>query len=150
MRASTIRILGVCLGGAVLVAVFIGCSGDDDTTDATVPAAPSPDVCAQMNELEDAVAEMAELDVVAAGTDALNEAVDNVRAQTDALKETASAEVSDEVEALDSAVTDAEETVDSLDEAGSVNEKIDLIQSAFTPVLAAAAELRDALAPDCG
>jgi hypothetical protein len=136
-------ILGLC----ILVALsFLACGDDDDNAASTSSA----NVCAQKDAVQVAVTDLASINILAAGTDALHESVDKVKTETAALKDVAGADVADEVDALDSAVSQAEDTVSSLDNGGTVNEKIDELQSAFTEVATTATALGEAMQKDCG
>ncbi len=128
------------------IAIFaIACGDDDNDSSAT----PTPSVCDAEEALDQAVTNLADLDVVSEGTNALNAAVADVKTELGDLKTAVGSDVADEVDALDTAVSDAEETLSGIDNDATLNEKIDAVQSAFTGVATAAADLKDALSQEC-
>jgi predicted nucleic acid-binding Zn-ribbon protein len=144
-------IAGSLLLAALLLAVACGdddttTNGGDGTTAATTAAA---DVCDQKDALEAAVDDLANLDVLAEGTNALDASVENVKTELDDLKTAVGDEVADEVEAMETAVEDAEDTLSGISDDATLNEKIDDVQSAVTGVATAADSLITALETDC-
>jgi len=128
------------------IAIFAIACGDDDN-DST--ATPTPSVCDAEEALDQAVTNLTDLDVVSEGTNALNAAVADVKTELGDLKTAVGSDVADEVDALDTAVSDAEETLSGIDNDATLNEKIDAVQSAFTGVATAGADLKDALSQEC-
>lgn len=131
-----------------LASMFAACNDDDDDDTSGDDTSATPSVCDQKDAVESAVADLADIDVLTEGTDALNENVAAVRTEVDSLKEIASQDVEEEVDALDTAVTDAEDILSGLDDA-TLNEKIDGVQEALTGVATASADLADALSNEC-
>jgi hypothetical protein len=119
----TIARLIVAAFVSLFVAGSFACRGDDDNATAT------PGVCQQKEELKSSLTDLADLNVVASGTDALHESVDKVKSETEDMKKVASADVQDEVDALDSAVGSAEDTLNDINSSDSLNEKIDQVQA---------------------
>jgi len=129
---------------AAIVALAVACSGDDES-DAT----PTPSVCDQADAVRQSVEGLADLNVIASGTDELTASVDEVRTEVQALRQTVSDEIRPEAEALETAVDDAKETLSGIDDDATLNEKIDDVQTALTGVATAAADLATALENDC-
>ncbi|MFB3111568.1 MAG: hypothetical protein ACE10G_05995, partial [Gemmatimonadales bacterium] len=71
----------VILAGDLIVAA--ACSDDDSNGDANGTAAPS--VCDQADNLQQSVDELAQLDVIAAGTNGLTAAMEQVRSDAESL-----------------------------------------------------------------
>ena len=136
------RILLLTLFALIPLAVA-ACSGDDTTP------TPTPSVCQQKDDLDSAIQDLKNTDVVAGGTDQLHKSVDAVKTQAAELKDAASANVSDEVNNLQDSINNAEDAVNSLGDANGVNQKIDQLQSAFTNVASAGSALDTALKQDC-
>jgi predicted nucleic acid-binding Zn-ribbon protein len=106
-------------------------------------------VCDQKDALEAAVDDLANLDVLAEGTNALDASVENVKTELDDLKTAVGDEVADEVDAMETAVEDADDTLSGISDDATLNEKIDDVQSAVTGVATAADSLVTALEADC-
>jgi hypothetical protein len=135
---------------AVLVAALTfaaACSDDDDDDDTGGTATAS--VCDEAQAVQDSVAELSDLDVLAEGTNALSAAVTDVKTELADLRGAVSADVEDEVEAMESAVTDAEEILSGIEDDATLNEMIDDVQSALTGIATAATALDTALQNDC-
>ena len=130
---------------AAIVALVVACSGDDDEGEAT----PTPSVCDQADAVRQSVEGLADLNVIASGTEGLTAAVDDVRTELQALRQTASAEIRPEVEALETAVDDAKETLSNIDSDATLSEKIADVETALGSVAIAAANLADALNNEC-
>jgi hypothetical protein len=127
-----------------LLTVMAACSDDDDG-DTT----PTPSVCDQKDAVETAVTDLADIDVLSEGTDALNDNVANVKTELADLKTVASEDVQPEVDALDAAISDAEETLSTIGDDATLNEKIDDVQAALTGIATASQDLATALDNDC-
>ena len=130
---------------AAIVALAVACSGDDDEGEAT----PTPSVCDQADAVRQSVEGLANLDVIASGTDGLTAAVDDVRTELQALRQTASDEIRPEVEALETAVEDGQETLSNIDSDAKLSEKIADVETALGGIAIAAADLADALNNEC-
>lgn len=126
---------------ALLALVAVAC-GDDDDDDVSV--------CDQQEKVQQSVTDLANINVLSDGTDALQEGVDNVKTELETLRDVVREDTQDEVDALTQAVTDAGETFANLGEAGGINDKIDEIQVALTTIVTSATALRDALSQECG
>jgi gas vesicle protein len=150
---------------AVLLALAAACGDDDETTNGgtesptngatdgatngATDGATSADVCDQKDAVASAVADLADIDVLEEGTDALNANVENVKTELSDLKETVSEDAQDEVEDLETAVTDAEETLSGITDDSTLNQRIDAVQSALTGIATASTALVSALENEC-
>jgi len=135
----------LCSLTAAIAMLAVACGDDDGGGDAT----PTPSVCDAEEALQQAVTNLADINVVSEGTNALNTAVADVKTELDDLKTAVGSDVADEVDDLQTAVSDAEDTLSGIDNDATLNEKIDDVQSAFTGVATAAAALKDALSQEC-
>jgi len=129
---------------AAIVALAVACSGDDES-DAT----PTPSVCDQADAVRQSVEGLADLNVIASGTDELTASVDEVRTEVQALRQTVSDEIRPEAEALETAVDDAKETLSNIDSDAKLSEKIADVETALGGIAAAAAALAAALNNEC-
>jgi gas vesicle protein len=150
---------------AVLLALAAACGDDDETTNGGGTEAPTngatdgatngatngatADVCDQKDAVASAVADLADIDVLEEGTDALNANIENVKTELSDLKETVTEDAQDEVEDLETAVTDAEETLSGITDESTLNEQIDAVQSALTGIATASTALVSALENEC-
>ena len=96
-RRSRALFVGTVLG---LVALA-GCGDDDD-------ASAQEEYCAAGESLESSVAALANLDLIAGGTDSLSAAVDTVQDDVNELRDSASDAAADDVDALEQSVDDLE------------------------------------------
>ena len=150
--SRNVRRVVACLAMAALVA---SCGSDDssstsDSTSETSPApaastadstpdetsaAPSGDVCADREALRDSVAALADVDLVAEGTNGAKSAISAVKDDLAALRSSAGSELEPEVQAVQDAVDDLETAVGNLDSGGAtqaVTAVSDLVTSAGT------------------
>jgi signal transduction protein with GAF and PtsI domain len=151
---------------AVLVALVVACGDDDETTNggtdsptngatdgatngATDGTSTADEVCDQKDAVASAVADLADIDVLAEGTDALNASVENVKTELSDLKAAVSDDAKDEVEDLETAVSDAEETLSGITDDSTLNQRIDAVQSALTGIATASTALVSALENEC-
>ena len=109
-----IRVI-VVLIVALLASVAAAC-GDDDDSSSDTGGTSAPSVCDQRDNLNQSVNDLADLDVIAGGTDSLNAAVDRVESDLDSLAATTSSEVQAEVDDLNEAIDRADETFSNLDD----------------------------------
>ena len=145
-----LRVVALLAMGALVAA----CGSDDssstsDSTSATSPAAtstadstsdetsaaPSGDVCADREALRDSVAALADVDLVAEGTNGATSAISAVKDDLAALRTSAGSELEPEVQAVQDAVDDLETAVGNLDSGGAsqaVTAVSDLVTSAGT------------------
>jgi gas vesicle protein len=150
----------------VLLALVVACGDDDETTNggtdsptngatdgatngATDGATEGADVCDQKDAVASAVADLADIDVLEEGTDALNANIENVKTELSDLKENVSEDVQDEVEDLETAVSDAEETLSGITDDSTLNQRIDAVQSALTGIATASTALVSAVENEC-
>ena len=131
-----VRLIAITSVAALVLAVA-ACSGDDNS-DAT----PTPSVCDEKDALQQSVEDLTSLDVIASGTDGLTTAVDNVKTNLDNLKTTASDSVQPQVEALQTAIEDAQNTLSNINSDAKLSEKIADVETAFTGISTAAADLK--------
>ena len=150
--SRNVRRVVACLAMAALVAA---CGSDDspstsDSTSETSPApaastadstpdetsaAPSGDVCADREALRDSVAALADVDLVAEGTNGAKSAISAVKDDLAALRSSAGSELEPEVQAVQDAVDDLETAVGNLDSGGAtqaVTAVSDLVTSSGT------------------
>jgi hypothetical protein len=128
-----------------LLTLGAACSDDDSSDGGT----PTPSVCDRRDAVEVAVANVADIDVLAEGTDALKAAVDDLETEVSALKEAVSEDLQDEVDAMETAASDAGDTLDEIDSEATLNEKIDDLQAALTGIATTSADLLTALDQEC-
>jgi predicted nucleic acid-binding Zn-ribbon protein len=134
-----------------VLAVFAACNDDDDDdTTGGDDTSSTPSVCDQKDAVESAVTDLADIDVLAEGTDALNENVANVKTELADLKSIVSDDVQPEVEAMETAVSDAEDILADIGDDATLNEKIDDVQTALTGIVTASDNLATALDSECG
>jgi len=108
-----IRVI-VVLIVALLASVAAACGDDDSSSDTGDTSTAS--VCDQRDNLNQSVNDLADLDVIAGGTDSLNAAVDRVESDLDSLAAVTSSEVQAEVDDLNEAIDRADETFSNLDD----------------------------------
>ncbi len=108
-----IRVI-VVLIVALLASVAAACGDDDDSSDTGSTSTPS--VCDQRDNLNQSVNDLADLDVIAGGTDSLNAAIERVESDVESLAAVTSSEVEAEVDDLNDAIDRADETFSDLDD----------------------------------
>ena len=108
-----IRVI-VVLIVALLASVAAACGDDDSSSDTGDTSTAS--VCDQRDNLNQSVNDLADLDVIAGGTDSLNAAVDRVESDLDSLAAVTSSDVQTEVDDLNEAIDRADETFSNLDD----------------------------------
>jgi hypothetical protein len=141
MKTRTLPLLTFSL--LLLVALGLAaCSDDDDGGD-------SVSVCDQQGNVQAAVEDLANVNVLADGTTALQDGIDNVRSELQGLRDAVEEDIQDEVDAFTTAVTTAQDTFASLGDGSSINDQIDEVQAALTAVVESADALRDALSQEC-
>ena len=133
---------------AVSLIVAAACSDDDSNGDANGTAAPS--VCDQADTLQQSVDELAQLDVIAAGTNGLNAAVDQVRVDVESLSALVGTETADEAAALTDAIDQADETFSTLEDQESLLAATADVALVIAQVATAANEVVEALSFECG
>ena len=101
MRRPAVLIASVSV---VLALSLTACGDDDDPT-------PEEAFCDDAAALKTSVTSLADLDVVAEGTNGLETALGDVRSDLDSLSDSGSEVAADEIDALKSAVGDLEESV---------------------------------------
>ena len=143
-----IRIIVVLAGALILAAA---CSDGDSNGDGNGTAAPS--VCDQADTLQQSVDDLAQLDVMeilAAGTNGLNAAIDQVRSDVESLSVLVSTEVADDAAVLTDAVEQADETFSTLEDQESLLAATAEVGLVIAQVATAADGLKEALSFECG
>lgn len=136
----------IAIGAVAILALSVAaCSDDDDDNDAT----PTPSVCDQAQTLQSSVQDLANLNVISAGTSGLTAAVDQVKTDADALKTTASDAIAPDVDALQTAIDDARETLSNIDSDASLSSRIADVETALQGIATAAADLKDTIENEC-
>jgi hypothetical protein len=147
-----------CLSALVLAVGLGACSGDDSSEGSSAADTENAEqLCADWAQTRAAVTALADVDVVADGTDALRAAVDGVTETLRPLRESAGESVGDEVEDLGQSVADLATEVAGLtgEPAGEDGEGDDAgsglvaVGEAVQGVSAAADDLGTALEPGC-
>ncbi len=136
----------VILAGALIVAA--ACSDGDSNGDGNGTAAPS--VCDRADTLEQSVDELAQLDVIAAGTNGLNAAIDQVRSDVESLSVLVGTDVAEEAAVLTDAVDQADETFSTLEDQESLLAAAAEVGLVIAQVATAADDLVTALSFECG
>jgi uncharacterized protein YoxC len=134
-RRPRALLLGIALGAVALT----GC-GDDESS-------AQEEYCEAGESLRTSVAALADLDLIAGGTDGLTAAVDAVEDDVNDLRDNASDAAADEVDALEQSVDDLESAFSDL--AGEIStENASALAAAVQNVGAAAQAVYDTLT-DC-
>ena len=136
----------VILAGALIVAA--ACSDGDSNGDGNGTAVPS--VCDQADNLQQSVDELAQLDVIAAGTNGLTAAVDQVTLDLESLSVLVGTETADEAAALKDAIEQADETFSTLEDQESLLAATADVGLVIAQVATAADGLKEALSFECG
>jgi hypothetical protein len=141
-RFPKVRSSVLVVGVALSVAALAGCGSDDDDV------SPEEAFCAAGESLESDVSSLASLDLIAGGTDALNESVDAIEADLNALQESGSEVASDEIDALQSSFDELDDAVDALSDDITV-ENSTAIVTAITNIGTSASALYETLSTTC-
>jgi hypothetical protein len=104
--------------------------------------------CAAGDSLRSNVGDLANLDIIAGGTDALNETVDAIEADLVVLQESGSDVASDEIAALQSSFEELDSTVDAMVDGISVENATGIV-AAVTNVGSTAAAVYEVLSTTC-
>lgn len=97
-RLAAVACLGVLTLGA--------CGSDDESA--------QDQYCQAGADLKSSLASLVDLDLIASGTDGLNDAIEQVSDDVDALRDSASDATADDVEALETSVDALEESISAL------------------------------------
>ncbi len=141
-------IIRVIVVFAVSLIVAAACSNGDSNGDANGTAAPS--VCDEADTLQQSVDDLAQLDVIAAGSDGLNAAIDQVRSDVESLSVLVGTDVADEAAVLTDAVEQADETFSTLEDQESLLAATADVALVIVQVATAADGLKEALSFECG
>lgn len=106
-RSRPRKFLTVGLGAALAVSFLAGCGDDDDET-------PEEAFCNAGDSLETDVLALQDMDIVAEGTDALEEQFSAIESDLTAMKDAGSEVASEQIGALETAVDDLETAIDGL------------------------------------
>ena len=109
-------LLGLAL---VLSALFVAAACGDDDSDGESNGA-TASVCDERETLQQSVDDLAQLDVIAVGTDGLKAASEQVRTDAESLATRVGTEVADEAAALTTAIKLADSTFSTLDDQESL------------------------------
>ncbi len=131
---------------AVSLIVAAACSDGDGNSNGTAP----PSVCDQADNLQQSVDELAQLDVIAAGTNGLNAAIDQVKVDVESLTVLVGADVADEAAVLTDAIDQADETFSTLEDQESLLAATAEVGLVIAQVATAADDLVRALSFECG
>ena len=137
-RRRSVRVGAVAMLASVLVVA--GCGSDDDES-------AQDQYCAAGESLETSLDELADLDLVAEGTDGVTAAVDQVQSDLDDLRDSASDAAADEVGALEQAVDGLNDAISTLG-GDLTSDNASAVGSAIEDVAAAAQSVLDTLS-DC-
>jgi hypothetical protein len=141
-RFPKVRSTALIAGVALSVAALAGCGSDDDDV------SPEEAFCAAGESLKSDVTGLANLDIIAGGTDALNESVDAIEADLNALQESGSEVASDEIEALEGSFDELDDAVDALSDDITV-ENSTAIAAAISNVGTSASAFYETLSTTC-
>jgi hypothetical protein len=141
-RFPKVRSSALVVSVALSVAALAGCGSDDDDV------SPEEAFCAAGESLESDVNSLASLDLIAGGTDALNESVDAIEADLNALQESGSEVASDELDALQSSFDELDDAVDGLNDDITV-ENSTAIVTAITSIGTSASAFYETLSTTC-
>ena len=137
-RRRGLRAAAVAMLTGVLVVA--GCGSDDDES-------AQDQYCAAGESLETSLDELADLDLVAEGTDGVTAAVDEVQSDLDDLRDSASDAAADEVGALEQAVDGLNDAISTLG-GDLTSDNATAVSTAIENVAAAAQSVLDTLS-DC-
>jgi len=140
-----LRVIAV-LAGALVVAA--ACSDGDSNGDSNGTATPS--VCDQADILQQSVDELAQLDVIAAGTNGLTAAMEQVRSDAESLTVLVGTDVADDAAVLTDAIEQADETFSTLEDQESLLAATADVGLVIAQVATAADGLKEALSFECG
>ena len=132
----------------MVVALFVAAACSDDDSNGDGGDTSTASVCDQREALEQSVNDLAELDVIAGGTDSLNAAIDRVESDLDSLASATSADVQAEVDDLNEAIDQTEETFSNLDDESFLAASAEVLISVVN-VASAGDALVTALAVEC-
>ena len=141
-RFPKVRSSALVVGVALSVAALAGCGSDDDDV------SPEEAFCAAGESLESDVSSLASLDLIAGGTDALNESVDAIEADLKALQESGSEVASDEIDALQSSFDELDDAVDALSD-DIPGDNLTAISTAIRNIGTSASALYETLSTTC-
>ena len=133
---------------AVSLIVAAACSDGDSNGDGNGTAVPS--VCDQADNLQQSVDELAQLDVIAAGTNGLTAAMEQVRSDAESLTVLVGTEVADDAAVLTDAIEQADETFSTLEDQESLLAATAEVGLVIAQVAIAADGLKEALSFECG
>ena len=141
-----IRVIGV-----LIVSLFVAaaCSDDDSNGDGVGNGTATPSVCDERDTLRQSVEDLAQLDVIAVGTNGLNAATERVKSDAQSLATLVSADVADEADALAVAIELADATFSTLDDQESLLAATAKVALAIASVAVTGDDLVRALSFEC-
>ncbi len=133
----------------LIVALFVAAACSDDDSDGDGSGTPAPSICDERNTLQQSVEDLAQLDVIAVGTDGLNAATERVKSDAQSLATLVSADVADEAAALNAAIELADATFSTLDDQESLLAATAEVALAIASVAVTGDDLLSALSVEC-
>lgn len=119
---------------ACLGALALGACGSDEKS-------AQDQYCQAGADLRSSLASLVDLDLIASGTDGLNEAIEQVGDDVDALRDSASEAAADDVDALEASVAELEDSISTLggelsgDNLSAVREAISAVSASAQAVI---------------
>ncbi len=133
----------------LIVALFVAAACSDDDSDGDGSGTPTPSICDERDTLQQSVEDLAQLDVIAVGTDGLNAATERVKSDAQSLATLVSADVADEAAALNAAIELADATFSTLDDQESLLAATAEVALAIASVAVTGDDLLSALSVEC-
>ena len=136
-RSRTRSLLTVTLVALLSVSFLAACGDDDDES-------PEEAFCNAGDSLESDVQALADMDIVAEGTDALEEQLGAIQSDLDAMMESGSEVAGEQIADAETAVEDLESSLESLGDeltAENASDAIDAVSHIVTSAQAAFTEL---------
>ncbi len=133
----------------LIVSLFAAAACGDDDSSSDVGGTPTPSVCDERNALQQSVEDLAQLNVIAVGTDGLNAATERVKSDAQNLATVVSADVADEAAALTAAIELADATFSTLDDQESLLAATAEVALAIASVAVTGDDLVKALSTEC-
>jgi len=143
-RGATRAGRAVALGAALALATagIASCGSDDDSSTSTTSAQDA--YCAAGDQLRTDIGNLADLDLISQGTDALRSALDDIDADVEQLVQSADDAAAPEIEQLQSSLDDLSSSLSDL--GGDISsENVSALRSAIGDVTSAAGAVYDTL-----
>lgn len=130
-------------------ALVLGACGDDSDGDGDEGASGEAGVCEARADLTESFAALGDIDVVADGTDALRDAIDQIGDDLAELREAAGDQASDEIDAVEAANDELSTAVGDLGDDEPIGEATGAVASALGDLSLALGDLVLAFGQDC-